>query len=79
METTIIICLSLALVIAIGMIIAIEVYYRKINKLINWVKFQITANTELMKMSGNNYEQGLFNNGSKTAYIDVYNRLKSFN
>ena len=39
METTIIICLSLALVIAIGMIIAIEVYYRKINKLINWVKF----------------------------------------
>ena len=61
------------------MIIAIEVYYRKINKLINWVKFQITANTELMKMSGNNYEQGLFNNGSKTAYIDVYNRLKSFN
>ncbi len=79
METTIIICLSLALVIAIGMIIAIEVYYRKINKLINWVKFQITANIELMKMSGNNYEQGLFSNGSKTAYTDVYNRLKSFN
>ena len=79
METISIICLSLGFVISIGMIIGIEIYNKKIKDLIKWIQFQISANGELMKMSGNNYERGLFSNGCKTAYMDIYKKIKSFN
>lgn len=76
MNTYAIIYLSIIFIVSIICVYYASKLSHRMKELSNHINFGINTNTELAKMSGLKYEQGLSANGKLQAYKDIRDELK---